>query len=152
MKLFPLADTDIDTQNGLDSEPAAPEPQPRGMEDLVISGVELDESQARVTLFRVPDRPGYAAHVFRAIAEAGVFVDMIVQNVSIEGDSRALVHRATRRRPTAPPTRSRPRASPRSRSSRPWPSSRSSASACAPTPASPPGCSRPWPSAASTST
>ena len=57
------------------------------MEDLVISGVELDEGQARVTVFNVPDQPGYAARVFRRIAEAGVFVDMIVQNVAIEGDS-----------------------------------------------------------------
>ena len=57
------------------------------MEDLVIAGVELDESQARIALFHVPDRPGYAARVFRAIAEAGVFVDMIVQNVGIAGDS-----------------------------------------------------------------
>ena len=56
-----------------------------GMEDLVISGVELDEAQARVTVSHVPDRPGYAARVFRRIAEAGVFVDMIVQNVSAEG-------------------------------------------------------------------
>jgi aspartate kinase len=56
-----------------------------GMEDLVISGVELDLGQARVSLFGVPDRPGYAASVFRHIAEAGVFVDMIVQNVSHAG-------------------------------------------------------------------
>ncbi len=55
---------------------------PAGMEDLVVSGVELDESQARITLLDVPDRPGYAAKVFRSIAEAEVFVDMIVQNVS----------------------------------------------------------------------
>jgi aspartate kinase len=55
---------------------------PAGMEDLVVSGVELDDSQARITLLDVPDRPGYAANVFRQIAEAGVFVDMIVQNVS----------------------------------------------------------------------
>src|SRR5581483_6965472 len=50
-------------------------------------GVELDESQARVTLFDVPDRPGYAARVFRRIADAGVFVDMIVQNVSTAGNT-----------------------------------------------------------------
>jgi len=89
MKLVPLADTDIDTQNSLDSEAMSSEPRAggMGMEDFVIAGVELDELQARVALFRVPDRPGYAAHVFRAIAEAGVFVDMIVQNVGIEGDS-----------------------------------------------------------------
>jgi aspartate kinase len=58
-----------------------------GMEDLVISGVELDERQARITLFNVPDRPGYAARVFRRIAEARVFVDMIVQNVSTAGNT-----------------------------------------------------------------
>ena len=57
------------------------------MEDLVISGVELDERQARVTLFNVPDQPGYAGRVFRRIAEAGVFVDMIVQNVSTAGNT-----------------------------------------------------------------
>jgi aspartate kinase len=55
---------------------------PAGMEDLVVSGVELDDNQARITLLDVPDRPGYAARVFQAIAEAEVFVDMIVQNVS----------------------------------------------------------------------
>jgi aspartate kinase len=58
-----------------------------GMEDLVISGVELDEHQSRITLFNVPDQPGYAARVFRAIADAGVFVDMIVQNVSTAGNT-----------------------------------------------------------------
>ena len=56
-----------------------------GMEDLVISGIELDKGQAMVTLSNVPDQPGYAAKVFRQIADAGVFVDMIVQNVSQDG-------------------------------------------------------------------
>jgi aspartate kinase len=62
-------------------------PQGPGMEDLVISGVELDEGQARVTVFDIPDQPGYAARVFRRIADAGVFVDMIVQNVSTAGNT-----------------------------------------------------------------
>ena len=57
----------------------------QGMEDLVIAGVELDETQGRITLYDVPDRPGYAARIFQAIADAGVFVDMIVQNVSQDG-------------------------------------------------------------------
>jgi aspartate kinase len=83
MKLVPLADADIDPS----SDGGMIEPRKSGMEDLVIGGVELDESQARVALFHLPDRPGYAARVFRAIAEAGVFVDMIVQNVGTEGDS-----------------------------------------------------------------
>ncbi len=87
MKLIPLSDSDTDAPNGTESDSRPTEPRTGGMEDLVIAGVELDESQARVALFHVPDRPGYAALVFRAIAEAGVFVDMIVQNVGIEGDS-----------------------------------------------------------------
>ncbi len=58
-----------------------------GMEDIIISGVELDRSQSRITLPAVPDEPGYAAQVFRKIAEAGVFVDMIVQNVSSAGQT-----------------------------------------------------------------
>jgi len=69
------------TDDGGQAEPSG------GMEDLVISGVELDENQARITLLNVPDQPGYAARVFRAIAEAGVFVDMIVQNVSTSGNT-----------------------------------------------------------------
>jgi len=47
--------------------------------------VELDASQALVTLLRVPDRPGQAASVFKAVAGAGVNVDMIVQDISRQG-------------------------------------------------------------------
>jgi aspartate kinase len=83
MKLVPLAEAELD----LNCDGKAAEPKKSGMEDLVIAGVELDETQARVALFHLPDRPGYAARVFRAIAEAGVFVDMIVQNVGTAGDS-----------------------------------------------------------------
>jgi aspartate kinase len=61
------------------SSSAAP---PRGMEDLVISGIELDDRQARITVLDVPDRPGQAARIFRKIAESDIPVDMIVQNVS----------------------------------------------------------------------
>jgi aspartate kinase len=55
---------------------------PRGMEDLVISDVVLDENQARITILTVPDQPGYAAKVFRLVGDANVLVDMIVQNAS----------------------------------------------------------------------
>jgi aspartate kinase len=58
--------------------PAAPRP---GLEDLVISGVDFDDRQARVTVLHAPDRPGHAARIFRRVADAGVYVDMIVQNV-----------------------------------------------------------------------
>jgi aspartate kinase len=52
------------------------------MEGVVIRGVSLDKNQAKLTLVAVPDRPGVAAHVFKAIAEANINVDMIVQNIS----------------------------------------------------------------------
>ncbi len=63
----------------------APSGDSHGMEDVVISGVELDDGQGRVTIFDVPDQPGYASKVFEGIAAASVFVDMIVQNVSADG-------------------------------------------------------------------
>ncbi|MCZ7528237.1 MAG: aspartate kinase [Acidimicrobiia bacterium] len=52
------------------------------MEQAIISGVTHDTSEAKVTIEQVPDRPGIAATMFRALAEAEVNVDMIVQNVS----------------------------------------------------------------------
>jgi aspartate kinase len=55
------------------------------MEGVLISGVALDSEEAKVTLGSVPDHPGVAATVFKAIADDGVSIDMIVQNVSHEG-------------------------------------------------------------------
>ncbi|MEO8477713.1 MAG: aspartate kinase [Actinomycetota bacterium] len=55
------------------------------MEGVLISGVALDAEEAKVTLDGVPDRPGVAATVFRAIADDGISIDMIVQNVSHAG-------------------------------------------------------------------
>ena len=54
----------------------------RSMEDIVVRGVALDKSEAKVTLVGVPDRPGVAARVFNALADKAISVDMIVQNVS----------------------------------------------------------------------
>ena len=54
----------------------------RSMEDIVVRGVALDKNQAKLTLVGVPDRPGVAARVFKALADAAISVDMIVQNVS----------------------------------------------------------------------
>lgn len=54
----------------------------KNMEDVVIRGVALDKNQAKVTLVAVPDRPGVAAHIFKAIGDAAINVDMIVQNIS----------------------------------------------------------------------
>ena len=55
------------------------------MEQAIISAVTHDTSEAKMTLFGVPDEPGIAARLFRTLAEADVNVDMIVQNVSTGG-------------------------------------------------------------------
>ena len=52
------------------------------MEQAIISGVAHDLTEARVTVVGVPDKPGEAAAIFRAVADAEVNIDMIVQNVS----------------------------------------------------------------------
>src|SRR5512140_1132066 len=54
----------------------------KSMEDVVVRGVSLDKNQAKVTLIGVPDKPGVAARIFKALGEANVNVDMIVQNIS----------------------------------------------------------------------
>lgn len=54
----------------------------KSMEGVVIRGVALDKNQAKVTVVGVPDRPGMAARLFKALAEAAINVDMIVQNIS----------------------------------------------------------------------
>ena len=55
------------------------------LEKAIISGVTHDTSEAKVSILDVPDRPGVAARVFRGLADAGVNVDMIVQNTSQHG-------------------------------------------------------------------
>ena len=55
------------------------------MENAIVSGVVGDDSEAKITISGVPDQPGVAAKVFRALASADVNVDMIVQNVSEAG-------------------------------------------------------------------
>ncbi|MEU1014774.1 aspartate kinase [Streptomyces sp. NPDC005900] len=54
----------------------------RKVEQAIISGVAHDTSEAKVTVVGVPDKPGEAASIFRAIADAEVNIDMVVQNVS----------------------------------------------------------------------
>jgi aspartate kinase len=55
------------------------------MEDVVVSGVALDKNQARIVVSELPDQPGTAARLFQSIANAGVSVDMIVQNIGRDG-------------------------------------------------------------------
>lgn len=52
------------------------------MEDVVVSGITLDKTEAKITICNVPDRPGVAAKIFGELSGAGISVDMIVQNVS----------------------------------------------------------------------
>jgi aspartate kinase len=52
------------------------------MEQAIISGVAHDRSEAKITVSAVPDRVGEAARIFRTIADAGINIDMIVQNIS----------------------------------------------------------------------
>ncbi|MEX2983035.1 aspartate kinase [Streptomyces sp. C36] len=60
------------------NEPQGDQP----MEQAIISGVAHDTSEAKVTVVGVPDKPGEAATIFRAISDAEINIDMIVQNVS----------------------------------------------------------------------
>src|SRR5579864_6908927 len=55
------------------------------MEDVMVSGVTLDQNQSKITISGVADRPGLAARIFGPIAEAGMVVDMIIQNASADG-------------------------------------------------------------------
>jgi aspartate kinase len=57
----------------------------RRMEEVVVTSVTHDRNQAKVSILRVPDRPGIAAQVFGAIADQSIVVDMIVQNISRDG-------------------------------------------------------------------
>jgi len=54
----------------------------KSMEGVVVRGVSLDKNQAKITLVGVPDKPGVAARIFKALGDATVNVDMIVQNIS----------------------------------------------------------------------
>lgn len=59
----------------------------RDMEKVVVSGVAYDKNQAKLTVVSVPDKPGIAAKLFKKIADANIVVDMIVQNVSSDGQA-----------------------------------------------------------------
>src|SRR5881397_244013 len=56
-----------------------------GMEEVSVAGVAHDRDQAKLTVLRVPDRPGLAAKLFGPIARANIVVDMIIQNASADG-------------------------------------------------------------------
>jgi aspartate kinase len=57
------------------------------MEQVVVSGVTYNKNEAKVTVIRVPDKPGTASKIFGPIAEANIIVDMIIQNASADGST-----------------------------------------------------------------
>ncbi|TAN62847.1 aspartate kinase [bacterium] len=54
----------------------------KNMEDVLVTGITLNKNESKITICNVPDRPGIAAKIFNQLAEGGINVDMIVQNVS----------------------------------------------------------------------
>ena len=64
------------------SEPPQEVEGAKPMEQAIISGVSHDTSEAKITVVGVPDKPGEAAAIFRAVADAEINIDMVVQNVS----------------------------------------------------------------------
>jgi aspartate kinase len=55
------------------------------MEHIIVSGVAVDESEAKLSIRDLPDKPGISMQIFGPIAEAGVNVDMIIQNTGADG-------------------------------------------------------------------
>lgn len=50
------------------------------MEDMLVSGITYNKNEARITIAKVPDTPGIASKIFWPISDAGIIVDMIIQN------------------------------------------------------------------------
>jgi aspartate kinase len=57
------------------------------MEAVLVSGITYDKNEAKISVMRVPDKPGIAAQLFSPLSEANITVDMIIQNVSHEGST-----------------------------------------------------------------
>ena len=125
------------------------------MERQLITGIAHDKNEAKITLTAVPDRPGAVGSIFAPLADAGINVDMIVQNIAHSTGSTDVtftVPSADLARSLDVLERARARSVMRAWSMTPAsPRSRSSASACAAMRAWPRPCSRRWARAGSTS-
>jgi aspartate kinase len=60
-------------------------PEEKQMEHVLVAGVAVARDEAKVTIAGVPDQPGVAARIFKPLSEAGIVVDLILQNMSAEG-------------------------------------------------------------------
>lgn len=77
---------DIHVRSSFNDEPGTKIiEEAKEMEDVVIRGVAADKDQAKITISKVPDKPGIAARLFKILADAHVNIDMIIQNVSDQG-------------------------------------------------------------------
>jgi aspartate kinase len=65
------------------------------VEHEMVSGIAYSRDEAKITLVRVADKPGVAASIFGPLADAGINVDMIVQNVSADGQATDLTFTVT---------------------------------------------------------
>ena len=72
------------SENGVSAVDVIKRLQVIGMEGLTIDGIELDDTQARITICKIPNRPGLAASLFEDIAKENLLVDMIVQSFNSE--------------------------------------------------------------------
>ena len=78
----------FEVRNSMNTNPGTlVKEEENGMESVVVRGVSIERNQAKVTIDDVPDLPGVAAKVFDAINKANIVVDMIVQNVSWDGET-----------------------------------------------------------------
>lgn len=59
----------------------------KDMEEAIVSGIAYDKNEAKITLAKIPDKPGIAAKLFKPLTDANINVDMIVQNISTEGNT-----------------------------------------------------------------
>ncbi|MDR0945707.1 MAG: aspartate kinase [Bifidobacteriaceae bacterium] len=84
----PTTKTDAEERDMADMAKSATTGTGKNLEAPLIAGVAHDRSQAKVTVFGVPDVPGTAAAVFEQVSAAGANIDMIVQNVSVAGSGK----------------------------------------------------------------
>ena len=125
------------------------------VEKQIVAGIAYSRDDAKVTVRRVPDRPGIAAAIFGTLAAHHVNVDMIVQNISADGTTD-MTFTVAEGRSARGPRRRWTRRGRRSASRSCWPirmwrRSPSSASGCAATRVWRARCSAPWPTGRSTS-